>query len=697
MNRKVRYIIILLALLGAFGFSYAVFFPTVGYKQNKAEDLFRRGYLLYNNYQYDASIEFFLDSLAYNPDFRLSRRMAGQALYFSGRTDEAISEWKVIFENGGYDPSLKLHLQNLRSVRGEEASEWVFQRTLKGETGYRFSMPVFTGSLPNHNVFFLNVGDIDAGSMIELGPEGRYRRNLRRISGKLEAPMGAAHSETEIWITDFKRDIIHRMPLGGGRPLPLVNEIDPLFKKGTAQGEFLGPAGICYRDGFFFIVDSGNNRVQKFNTSGGFIMQFDKVKAGFRLNGPFGIACHPDGTIYVSEPEEGRLSVFDRYGNFLRYEGHDYLKKPRHIHLNTAKNMMVVADEQAGVFVTDLSTGKRFVLDGYEREDGSYRKFSRPYSAVIDFFGNIYVADYAGHELVHFVPEQFLYSNLEIWVERINAATFPNVGMYVSVRDHYGNYITDLTHDHFKVFENGAGVGNVRSDYLQQFADRDQMVMLISRSQTMKNYSESLLWAADFYLDNLREKDRVQVISYADSYRIDSPATNSRLRIRKAILASRENDYSNDTLTGLGSAVYSSISELLPRKGMRSLLWINEGYLPAEGLQKYNFARLATYARVNHIPVFIISFENPDLPNFEINREKLKKLARSTGGRYYSAFGSLTDLTEKIRAVKQKRYVVNYKSGAKSEWHNRFMDVKLEVDFQYRKGFERTGYFIPPR
>jgi len=307
----------------------------------------------------------------------------------------------------------------------------------------------------------------------------------------------------------------------------------------------------------------------------------------------------------------------------------------------------------------------------------------------------MFVADYGAHELVQFVPEQFMYSNLEVWVERVYADDYPNIGVWVSVKDQLGNYLVNLDSDNFSLIENDANIGRIGTAYLKKFSNQSSWVVVVSRSESMKQYSENLPWLSDFFVSGLREKDRVKVISYNNDIRPDSDWTNSRLKVHKALQVSSESDYKGDGVEGLGKTLYEGIGDLLPEKGSRALVWITDGLIYPENMDNFTIARIENYARNNHIPIYIISFENPDHVNWKMKGKLLRDLADRTGGRYYNAYdSSLGQLKEALRGSGEQRYVLTYQSNGDSKWKGQYMDIRVQVDFQGRIGMERAGYFI---
>ncbi len=88
---------------------------------------------------------------------------------------------------------------------------------------------------------------------------------------------------------------------------------------GSGDGQFSAPQGIAIdAHGFVYIVDGGNNRIQKFDANGNFIAKWGTAGSGDgQFNAPFGIAAGPTGFIFVSDTGNNRIQKFDSNGNFI--------------------------------------------------------------------------------------------------------------------------------------------------------------------------------------------------------------------------------------------------------------------------------------------------------------------------------------------------------------------------------------------
>ncbi len=80
-----------------------------------------------------------------------------------------------------------------------------------------------------------------------------------------------------------------------------------------AGGHFSNPTDLAVdnRNGEIYVVDSGNNRVQRFNHDGSFLSEFGAMgEANGKFNSPHSIAIDKDGYIYVSDTNNNRVQKF---------------------------------------------------------------------------------------------------------------------------------------------------------------------------------------------------------------------------------------------------------------------------------------------------------------------------------------------------------------------------------------------------
>jgi DNA-binding beta-propeller fold protein YncE len=170
---------------------------------------------------------------------------------------------------------------------------------------------------------------------------------------------------------------------------------------GNRPGQFggAGPNGIAIdADGNIYVSDThtflgGNNRVQKFDPSGHFLLSFGRHgtepgefagkiplrgrfghEIGFGTTnpeGPYGIAVgQQTGHVYVSDTDNSRIQVFDQQGSLLRILGEGIIFRPRQLCLDSQENVYIAGFHGA----PDLA-GLREVADADIRSTGPTDRF----------------------------------------------------------------------------------------------------------------------------------------------------------------------------------------------------------------------------------------------------------------------------------------------------------------------------------
>jgi DNA-binding beta-propeller fold protein YncE len=690
--------------LGA-GISWAVLYPTLGIRQNLAEEEFQKAWLLYQDRKFDAAIEKFSQALIINPQFHWARRFLAQAYYLSGQTAEALEEFETLSRALPHDLTLRARIEWLSLPADSAANEpSEFLRILPRTQGYRYNRPTFIGSLHSDQLAVLSLGNFEIGNMVSYSAQGEPVENRHRVSGRLNYPMAFAQNDQEIWITDFRDDKIHRLSKNTKRYLSYLFNPDAIGRTGEGELEFRAPAGICHREGEFIVADSGNNRLQRIGDDGRFIAFIQRPAEGDPMQAPFGIWCDED-SIWLTESGAARVTHFDRYGNIVAEYSPPGLSKPRHITFDAEQQQFLVADEVQGVIRLSKSGEIVGKVTGYTNPDGRFIAFARPYAAAYDPFRNLYVADYGASEVVQFAPASEKFGQLYLQVEKISAAKFPMVGVYVTVStgpagaqsdSGIPRYLTELTAADFRIFENDANVGNLSADYLKRFDDVLNTVILVSRSERMREYESQEQWVLDHLLKQIREKDRLRVLSHGSDVRAESEFINSRLKILQTVkAATAEGNTSKTALGTMSAALYDAVTELLTREGKRAVIYLTDGDADDDALTPYSKDRLIDYARANHIPIYVISFEHPETLKSPEAREALVALAKKTGGVYYRALEIDPRIDSLLRGQKEVRYVLSYQSMVRKQATGQYVDLRVTARFRNRKGLDLSGYFIP--
>lgn len=140
----------------------------------------------------------------------------------------------------------------------------------------------------------------------------------------------------------------------------------------------------------------------------------------------------------------------------------------------------------------------------------------------------------------------------------------------VTVMDRNGRYVPDLTRRDFRIFENGV------EQRIAYFATVDQpftVVLLVDTSNSTHFKIEEMQDAAISFINQLKEQDRVMVMSFDDSIRTLCEPTSDRGTLVRAVRQLRN---------GGGTRLYDAVDEVVRRKlksitGRKAIVLFSDG------------------------------------------------------------------------------------------------------------------------
>jgi len=183
--------------------------------------------------------------------------------------------------------------------------------------------------------------------------------------------------------------------------------------EGTGDGQFLGPEGVAIdSSGNIYVTDPQNNRVSKFTPDGKYILGWGSKGI---LNGQFnqsnGIAVDSTGNVYVTDRYNHRVQKFTPSGTFITAWGS----------FGTGSGQFndpfaVAVDSSGNVYVTDhynhrvqkFSPSGQFITawGSFGNSDG---QFNIPLGIAVDASDNVYVVDYYTYRIQKFTSSgQFI-------------------------------------------------------------------------------------------------------------------------------------------------------------------------------------------------------------------------------------------------------------------------------------------------
>ncbi len=175
---------------------------------------------------------------------------------------------------------------------------------------------------------------------------------------------------------------------------------------GTGDGQFQEPFGIAV-DSFdnIYVTDTGNNRIQKFDSDGNFILKFGGEGGGNgQFEEPLGVAVDSDDNIYVGDSGNNRIQKFDSNGNFILTfgtggGGNGQFEAPTGVAISSTDDVYVVDSGNNRIQVFD-SNGSFLLKFGSEGTDRG--QFQEPVGIALDTVDNVYVADAGNNRILKF-------------------------------------------------------------------------------------------------------------------------------------------------------------------------------------------------------------------------------------------------------------------------------------------------------
>ena len=160
-------------------------------------------------------------------------------------------------------------------------------------------------------------------------------------------------------------------------------------------GRFTYPRGIALdSSGNIYVADSGNDRVQKFDSSGNFLLAWGTDGSGDgQFRSPSGIAVDASDNVYVTDTANGNVQKFDSSGNFLlKVAG---VSTPNGVAFDSSGNVYV-SDGSNSNDITKFDSSGNFLLEwgGIGTGDGQFKGIK---GVAVDGSGNVYAIEGGGN------------------------------------------------------------------------------------------------------------------------------------------------------------------------------------------------------------------------------------------------------------------------------------------------------------
>ena len=253
---------------------------------------------------------------------------------------------------------------------------------------------------------------------------------------------------------------------------------------------------------------------------------------------------------------------------------------------------------------------------------------------------------------------------------QIDTSKYPEITLFVSVRDRDGQIVEGLQEKDFRVTEDGLPVDIIA--FSAGIRSAIATVLTIDRSGSMgtENKMAGAQSAAMAFVDLMRQQDRVAVVAFDENVVTAQPFTSD-----KAVLEAQIQSLSPGGCTAWYDGVYHSVDLIATLEGRRSVILLSDGMdcredwwrrLLGDG-SSHTLDEAIQHARDVDIPAYAIGFgrrATQGLSDEGFDEVKLRRVATETGGKYYHApnVDELKRLYQSLSVEMQKEYVLTYHS-----------------------------------
>ena len=279
------------------------------------------------------------------------------------------------------------------SAEKKLAFRFLFSFGEKGERPGQFNRPLGVSSDAYGNIYVADTGN---NRMQQFDANGRlvaFVGGFGWENEQFQMPMDIfVYNSLDIYLADYENSRIERYDKN-------LNWITSYYSNDNweTKYQFEFPRSVSLSlHGDFFIVDSQNDRITKFNAAFEPELTFGDFDWGQGvLQNPSHISISLDDIIYVSDSDAGKIRVYDYFGNFLRDIGEGVLLSPKGLCVNSEGHLFVADSELDQIFAFTKS-GKLLLKFGSTGD--KFGAFSEPFD-VNAGLNRLLIADASNHRI----------------------------------------------------------------------------------------------------------------------------------------------------------------------------------------------------------------------------------------------------------------------------------------------------------
>ncbi len=231
--------------------------------------------------------------------------------------------------------------------------------------------------------------------------------------GDFCAPTGIAiDSLDNVYVVDAGNDRIQKFDSSG-------IFISKWGSSGSGNGQFNSPNAVTVdSSGNIYVADTYNDRIQKFDSSGNFIAKWGtqgNEEGQFFI--PYGISTDSIDNVYVADTYNDRIQKFDSSGNFIAKWGtqgneEGQFARPLSITIDSNDKVYISDTENNRIQISNTNGDYIKVINGKScshNNDPDTTKFCAPLASKVDVNGNLFVSDSINHQIKKYTPSSSLY------------------------------------------------------------------------------------------------------------------------------------------------------------------------------------------------------------------------------------------------------------------------------------------------
>jgi RHS repeat-associated protein len=285
-------------------------------------------------------------------------------------------------------------------------------------------------------------------------------------NGQFIEPAGLTVIGANVYVIDRGNNRVERFKYTEEAGKMTATYLSQFGKIGSGNLQFKEPQDVkTDKEGHTWVADAGNNRLQKFGASNEYLGQFSTVTEGCKaltMTHPTGVALDTSKNVWVADTGNNRVEEFSSAGKFLtRFgaagTGNGQLKEPAGIAVSAGH--VWVADT-ANNRVEEFSTTGEFTR-ALGTEGTEAQKLKKPRGVAVTFEGNVWVTSSGefetGNRLEEFSPTGTFLKSIELSSKPEGIATDTKEDVWTTA----GSNVSEYSKTGVKLGQfSGVGSGN---------------------------------------------------------------------------------------------------------------------------------------------------------------------------------------------------------------------------------------------